>query len=96
MEIRNVTQFSNFITTNGIINLDSIFHQIVMCIDKYSSACNCHNANEKLQMYNNCNKLYLDAIRHIVPILKSSILSKVSGRRIMFYIDNGTLISIVE
>lgn len=96
MEIKNVTQFANFIKQNDIARLDGIFSQIVDCIDNYSKACNCHKVEDKRRMYDNCNKLYVNAIRNAMPRLKSEILSKIPERQISFYADNGSLISIVS
>jgi hypothetical protein len=96
MDIRNVTQFCNFITSNGFNKSNGSLQQIVSCIDGYSAACNCHKVEDKQKMYAICNKLYSDAIKHIVPTLKHEFLSKTSERQIIFYSDNGTLISILS
>ena len=96
MKINNVTQFSNFIEQNDISKLDGIFSQIVNCINNYSKACNCYKLEDKQRMYVDCNKLYNNAIRNVVPRFKGDILSKIPERQISFYADNGSLISIVS
>jgi hypothetical protein len=96
VDIKNVTQFSNFITSNGLMQLDGIFSQIVQCLATYSSACNCYKVQDKQLMYANCNKLYANAVAHIVPRFKNIILPKIADRQISFYMDNGTLISTIS
>ena len=96
MNIGNITQFSSFISSNNIGHLDGIFSQIVNCINNYSAKCNCYKLEDKQRMYADCNKLYNNAIRNVVPRFKNEILSKIPERQISFYTDNGTLISIVS
>ena len=59
MEIRNVTQFASFISSNGFNNLDGIFIQIIQCVNTYSAACNCYKVEDKRKIYSMCCKLYL-------------------------------------
>lgn len=96
MDIRNVTQFASFISANGFQQLDGIFRQSVDCINGYSSACNCYKVEDKQRLYAACNKLYMDAVRHVVPRFKTIILAKIPDRQISFFSDNGTLIGIVS
>ena len=96
MEIRNVTQFANFMSSNELANLDSIFQQIIQCVNSYASACNCYKVEDKLKLYNNCTRMYSDAVKIVVPKLKNVILAKVPLGKISFYTDNGTLITTVS
>lgn len=96
MEIKNVTQFCNFIKSNNLTALDSVFSQIITCINNYAASCNCHKVQDKQKIYDNCNRLYTDAVRNIVPKFKNVILPKIPEGRISFYVDNGGLISILS
>jgi hypothetical protein len=95
MDIRNPTQFANFIKTGELMNLDMVFLQICHCIENVSKACNCHGNDAKQKMYNNCNVLYANAVRTLVPRFKDNFLSKTEDRQIQFYLENGTLIGLV-
>ena len=48
MDIRNTTQFVNFIKKGGLENLDMNFLQLSQCVDKLAHACNCHRAERYL------------------------------------------------
>jgi len=95
MDIRNPTQFVNFIKQNGLENLDMNFLQLVQCIDKFSHACNCHRGEEKQRMYNNCSVIYMNSVRGVVPRFKNELLSKTEDRQIQFFLDNGSLIGLI-
>lgn len=96
MDINNVTQFVNFIVSNQFGALDTTFVQLVNCINNFSAACNCHKVEDKRKFYNQCNKLYIDAVRIVVPKHKNVILARVPEGRITFRSDNGSLIAIVS
>lgn len=95
MDIRNATQFANFVQKGGLQNLDMTFQQLVSCIDGYSKACNCWKADQKQRLYDNCTMLYMNAVRGVVPKFKNDFLSKTDERQIQFYTDNGSLIGLV-
>lgn len=96
MQIANVTQFVGFINAHGLINTDGIFRQIVQCVNTYASSCNCYKVRDKQMMYANCNKLYADSVKHILPRMKNELLAKIADRQITFLADNGTIISILS
>lgn len=96
MEISNVTQFANFIQANNLMALDATFLQVVNCIQNFSTACNCYKAEDKQRIFNMCCKLYVDAVRIVVPKHKNVILQRVPEGRITFRSDNGSLIAIVS
>lgn len=96
MDIRNVTQFTNFIKAGNLQNLDMTFLQAIMCVENYSKACNCRGMDAKRKMYENCTTIYTNAVRGVVPKLKNEFLSKTQERMISFYTDDGTLIGVVS
>lgn len=95
MDIRNVAQFSNFIKNNDLMKLDMSFQQVVMCTDKTAKSCNCWKAEDKRKMYDNCTRIYMNAVRSVIPKFKSNFLSKTTDRQIQFHLDNGSLIGII-
>src|ERR1041385_7578452 len=96
MEFRNPTEFARFLSSHELTRLDRSFLQMVNCINSYSSACNCHNRETKIQLYQSCNKLYQDLALHLVNKFKNEFLSKITDRQISFYTEQGQLISIVS
>lgn len=96
MEIRNATQFANFIESNGLQTLDGGFVQAVQCVKNYSAACNCYKVEDKRRIYDMCCKLYMNLVTNLVPKFKNVILQKIPEGRISFYNDNGGLIAIVS
>lgn len=96
MEIRNVTQFADFLSSSRLREKDTIFTQTVNCVNNYRAACNCYKKEDKITLYNQCNKLYGDAVKFIIPKFKNEILSKIPDRQISFYDEGGHLLMIVS
>lgn len=95
MDIRNATQFANFIKSGGLQGLDMVFQQIVICVDNVAHTCNCTKVEEKRRMHNNCNVIYMNAVRGAVPRFKNDFLSRTQDRQIQFFADNGSLIGLI-
>jgi hypothetical protein len=96
MDIRNVTQFTSFISSNGFQSLDNGFLQIIQCMNNFQASCNCYKVEDKQRMYAMCCKLYNSAVIHIVPKYKNALLQKIPEGRIAFYYDDGGLIATVS
>lgn len=96
MDIRNVTQFVNFLSSNGLGTADTLFVQVTQCLHNYEHACNCYKKEDKMALYNACKRLYIDAVNGVVPKMKNVFLSKTTERQIAFYTDEGSLISILS
>ena len=96
MDIRSPTEFARFLSATELSRLDSIFSQLVTCINNFAVACTCYKREDKMKLYGVCTKLYVDGVRHIVPRFKNEFLSKTSDRQIAFYTDQGQLIAIVS
>lgn len=92
MEIKNVTQFVTFIGSKNLTNKDSNLLELVKCLNNYTAACNCHKSGDKQELYNTCNRMYLSAVRNIIPKFKGELLPTIPERQISFYTDNGSLI----
>ena len=95
MDIRNATEFVNFIKQGGLGTLDTNFTQLVNCIEKYATSCNCHRADDKRNLYNNCNVIYMNSVRAVVPRFKNEFLSKTEDRQIQFFQDNNARIGLI-
>jgi hypothetical protein len=87
MDIRNVTQFYNFITQNDMVNLHSALQQISDCIHNYQLACSCYDGTVRNKTYQDCNRKYIDAVRSAVPSLSAQFLSKTGNNTIEFFWD---------
>lgn len=92
MDIRNATQFADFLSSSGLSTLDSSFIQIINCANNFRSMCNCYKASDKAKMYNQCNQMYANSVSYVIPKFKNQLLSKTSDRSIYFYSDSGALI----
>jgi hypothetical protein len=92
MDIRNVTQFANFLGGNDLVRLDGMFQQIINCVNSYDAGCNCYKLEDKRKLYELCNRLYFDAARHLGHRFKHEFLAKTSERQINVYTENGQLI----
>jgi len=95
MEIRNVTQFANFISAGNLQGLDMNLQQIIYCVNDYAAACNCHRGENKRKKYDECTRIYAEAVKNILPKFKNDFLSKTSERQISFFLDNGNIIGII-
>lgn len=96
MDIRNVTQFASFVSSNGLITLDLNFKQIAICIGDFMRYCGCHRQADKDRIYQNCNRIYIEAVKLAATRFKNEFLSKTTDRQIAFYLDNNQLIATVS
>jgi hypothetical protein len=96
MDIRNATQFANFISQHGLASLHPTFQQVVTCIHDYSVACNCHANENKATLYNNCNNMYNSGATVASTKFRSIFLSKIPDRIISFFNDSGKIIAIAS
>jgi hypothetical protein len=94
MEIKNVTQFNNFISGNNLSNSHPNFSKLTLCLTDYSRMCNCGNQIDRDKKYNECNQLYIQAINSISPQLKYLMMSKITDSYISFNVDNRHIKSI--
>lgn len=95
MDIGNVTQFTTFISSNGLAGLDPLFQKLIVCLNNFTHACSCFEAAEKVKIYNACNKMYYDSVHCVVPKYRVAFLKTTSERQISFY-DGKTFIGSVS
>lgn len=96
MDIRNATQFANFIQQSGLAMKDMAFQQVTFCVSQLGKMCNCWKAEDKKKLYDNCTLTYINAVKNVVPRFKEDFISKTEDRTINFYTENGALIGIVN
>jgi len=96
MNISNITQFVSFISDNNLTSLDSSLQQVQQCFHSYATACSCYNQEDKIRLYNSCNKAYIQAVSHVIPRFRNEFLSKTTERQISFYSENGQLLFILS
>ena len=96
MEIHNVTQFANFISTNDLVKLDIVLLHTVQCVNTFTAACNCYKAEDKAKIYAACTRMYSEAAKSASIRFKNEFLSKTSDRQITFYTEQGSLIAIMS
>ena len=95
MRINNVTEFVNFSNSNGLAALDVSFSQINQCLDTYKYKCNCYSKQDKINQYNECNRIYSNIVLTVMPKLKAKIFSKVGDMQIYCY-DGSRLIGVIS
>jgi len=85
MDIRNLTQFYNFIKSNNLVELDMTFQAFSRCVDDYTAMCNCGSKDKKKNKYDECNRLYIQSVSSAIK-LSRQFLEK-TGQPINFYYD---------
>jgi len=95
MKVNNVTEFLNFANSNGFTSLDASFSQLNQCLEKYKYKCSCYSNQDKINQYNECNRIYMNIVLSVLPRFKSIILSKVGDLYIHFY-DGSRLIGVIS
>ena len=88
MEIKNATQFVNFIVDHKLQNLHPSFNAIVICLNDYKRFCvGCSSVTKRDEIYNNCNQQYEQIIKGVLLNFTGQFLSAVNESRISFYKD---------
>lgn len=96
MDISGPAGFVGYLASIGMSNKDSSFIQLSNCVANFQAACNCYKKEDKQRMYDTCNKLYVDSVRHVVPRFTNEFLNKTPDRQLKFLTDRGDLLRIVS
>lgn len=91
MEIRNVTEFSNFVNGNGLRGLHPDIEAVSICVMDYERGCNCWKGNARQKIYNNCKSLYTKSVGTVLGSFSSHFLSKCGDYCITFMQDGITI-----
>jgi len=95
MEIRNVTEFRNFVTSNGLGSSHPDIQAVVICVMDYERGCNCWKAKDRQKIYNNCRLLYARAVLIVTSSLQAHFLKHASNGKLSFY-QNGVLLASIH
>jgi hypothetical protein len=91
MEIRNATQFSNFIESRNMTSLHPHFSQLSQCLMKYRQNCGLCTADKNKSMYSVCNSLYIQIVNNIVPNFKAHFFVSNPDTSVAFYDDKNII-----
>lgn len=93
MEIRNVTEFRNFVVNNKLSVLSQEIHAVVVCVADYERGRSCWKASDRDRIYANCKALYVKAVGLVARQFASNF-SAYSLDRINFSLDGVPLVSV--
>jgi hypothetical protein len=87
MDIRNVTEFRNFVNSNQLRGLHKDIEAVSICVMEYERECNCWKNNDRQKIYENCKSLYTKAVGTVINSFKPHFLSHVSDQNLTFYLS---------
>lgn len=87
MDIKNVTEFRNYVDAHGFRSLHKDIEATCICVMDYERGCNCWKANDRQKVYNNCKALYARAVGTITKLFAPQFLTYAQGHGITFYQD---------
>lgn len=87
MEIRNVTEFRNFIDDAKLRGLHQDIDAVAICVMDYERGCNCWRGNARQKIYNNCKALYVKSMGVILGAFANHFLSHCKDHGITFMQD---------
>jgi len=94
MDIKNVTEFRNFVSSNGLANSSPEVTAAILCVMDYERGCSCWKNDERKKIYNNCKILYSRAVSVVVRNLRHQFISKTADQIMTFYQDGISIGSI--
>lgn len=87
MEIRNVTEFRNFVNGNGLRGIHPDIDAVAICVMEYERGCNCWKGNARQQIYNNCKALYIKSMGAVLGTFAGHFLSHCRDNCLTFMQD---------
>lgn len=94
MDIRNITEFRNFVDRNGLRSLHHDIEAVSICVADYERGCSCWNAGDRDKVYNNCKCLYLKSVGISIRQFAPQFLAASQGQAINFLQDGNLIGSI--
>ena len=94
MDIKNVTEFRNYIDLNQLRSLNPSFEAAAICVMDYERGCSCWNNNDRQTTYNNCKVLYARAVGVISQSFRAQFMAKCPDMSLNFYQDGCLIASI--
>lgn len=87
MDIRNVTEFRNFVDAHGLRSLHRDIEATCVCVMDYERGCSCWNNSDRQKIYNNCKGLYARSVGVIVKMFSPQFLNFAPKNIITFWQD---------
>jgi len=87
MDIRNVTEFRNFVNANQLNGLSKEIQAVTICITDYERGCSCWKEGDRQKIYDNCKALYIRAVGIITSQFSSQFVEKTPDKRVNFFQD---------
>jgi hypothetical protein len=87
MDIRNVTEFRNFVNNNKLRNLHSDIDAVSICVMDFERGCTCWDGGARQKIYNNCVILYERSMGVVLTSFKPHFLAHTIDQAMTFYID---------
>ncbi len=97
MKINSVSEFFQFIRSNGLVNLAPEVRAMVVCMEEYGRLCPCDPDSVRINKYTQCKAFYVAFIRKIRKVgdYKKDLVTRVSDGTIEFRND-GQYISTIS
>lgn len=79
MDIRNVTEFKNYVMANKLASLSRDIESVVICLTDYERGCSCWKAGDRQKIYDNCRALYIRTAQMIERQLGQQFAAAAGG-----------------
>ena len=96
MTIQGPVGLYGLLTSIGMCDRDPTFRSIVNCVIDLQSGCACKQRSDKIQKQKNCNALYHEAVRSVIPNLSNEILKKTTDREVVFLSEAGDMLKTIS
>ena len=87
MDIRNATEFRNFLNIAQLRGLHQSFDAVCHCMMDYERGCDCWKSNQKQKVYENCKMMYQNAVALAMCSYKGQFLARTPDGQICFFQD---------
>ena len=96
MTVQGPAGLYGLLTSIGMCDRDATLRRVIDCVLDLQSGCACHKRADKIQKQKNCNRLYHEAVRFIIPGLSDEILKKTTDREVVFLSEDGNILKTIS
>ena len=96
MIIRGASGLYSFLTSNGMTDREVTLRRLINCVIDLQTGCPCHKRADKLQKLKNCERIYHEIVRFIIPSISEEFLKKTTEREIIFLGEDGNIIKTIS
>lgn len=96
MTVQGAAGLYGFLASIGMSDRDATLRRVVDCVMDLQSGCACHKRADKVQKQKNCERLYGEAVRFIIPSLSDEILKKTTDREVVFLSHDGVVLRTIS